>query len=126
MPTQLNESAIQQSTIIVNPKGVTQVRFLVWKSLRIFAFGPDAMPTGRADDYLTPEPDEGFEAIAGTRPPWKGLLRSGTNARREGRENIFCPVLVDANGERLWVQVILSPSMARPMDGVMPDCGLHS
>jgi len=44
----------------------------------------------------------------------------------EGRENIFCPVLVDANGERLWVQVILSPSMALPMDGVMPDCGLHS
>jgi|CXWL01.1.fsa_nt_gi adenine-specific DNA-methyltransferase len=95
LSSMFNESAIQQTTIVVNPKGVTQGRFSRVEEFGIFAFGPDAMPTGRADDYLTPEPDEGFEAVAGTRPRWKGLLRSGTNARREDRGNMFYPVLVN-------------------------------
>lgn len=90
-----DETAIQQTTIIVNPKGVTQGRFSRVEEFALFAFGPGAMPQGKADDYLTPEPDEGFEAMAGTRPRWKGLLRSGTNARREDRENMFFPVLID-------------------------------
>lgn len=29
------------------------------------------------------------------KPRWKGLLRSGTNARREDRKNLFYPVLID-------------------------------
>jgi adenine-specific DNA-methyltransferase len=90
-----DESAIQQVTIIVNPKGVTQGRFSRVEEFALFAFGPGAMPEGKADDYLTPEPDEGFEAFAGTQPRWKGLLRSGTNARREDRQNMFYPVLMD-------------------------------
>ena len=90
-----DETTLQQTTIIVNPKGVTQGRFSRVEEFALFAFGPGAMPQGKADDYLTPEPDEGFEAMAGTRPRWKGLLRSGTNARREDRENMFFPVLID-------------------------------
>ncbi len=94
-----DESALQQATIIVNPKGVTQGRFSRVEEFAMFAFAPGAMPEGRADDYLTPEPDEGFEAVAGTRPRWKGLLRSGTNARREDRDNMFYPVLIDPKRE---------------------------
>jgi adenine-specific DNA-methyltransferase len=82
-------------TIVVNPKGVTQGRFSRVEEHALFAFKPNALPEGKADDYLTPEPDEGFEAVAGTRPRWKGLLRSGTNARREDREFLFYPVLLD-------------------------------
>jgi adenine-specific DNA-methyltransferase len=93
--TLFDETAIQQTTIVVNPKGVTQGRFSRVEEFALFAFGPDAMPEGKADDYLTPEPDDGFEAVAGMRPRWKGLLRSGTNARREDRENMFYPVLLD-------------------------------
>lgn len=89
------ENALQQVTIVVNPKGVTQGRFSRVEEHALFAFRPNAMPEGRADDYLTPEPDEGFETVAGTRPRWKGLLRSGTNARREDREFMFYPVLLD-------------------------------
>lgn len=94
-----DESALQQATIVVNPKGVTQGRFSRVEEFAVFAFSPGAMPEGRADDYLTPEPDEGFEAVAGTRPRWKGLLRSGTNARREDRDNMFYPVLIDLKRE---------------------------
>ncbi len=95
LETLFPENALQQTTIVVNPKGVTQGRFSRVEEFALFAFRPNAMPTGKADDYLTPEPDEGFEALAGTRPRWKGLLRSGTNARREDRENMFYPVLID-------------------------------
>ena len=89
------ENALQQVTIVVNPKGVTQGRFSRVEEFALFAFRPNAMPEGKADDYLTPEPDEGFEAVAGTRPRWKGLLRSGTNARREDRKRMFYPVLIN-------------------------------
>ena len=95
LKTLFPENALQQTTIVVNPKGVTQGRFSRVEEFALFAFRPNAMPTGKADDYLTPEPDEGFEALTGTRPRWKGLLRSGTNARREDRENMFYPVLID-------------------------------
>jgi len=86
---------LQQATIVINPKGVTQGRFSRVEEFAVFLFRPGAMPAGKADDLLTPEPDEGFEAVGGREPRWKGLLRSGTNARREDRENMFFPVLID-------------------------------
>ncbi len=89
------EKELQQTTIVVNPKGVTQGRFSRVEEFALFAFGAAAMPEGKTDDYLTPEPDDGFEFVVGTRPRWKGLLRSGTNARREDRDNMFFPVLID-------------------------------
>jgi adenine-specific DNA-methyltransferase len=86
---------LQQATIVINPKGVTQGRFSRVEEFAVFLFRPGAMPAGKADDLLTPEPDEGFEAVGGREPRWKGLLRSGTNARREDRQNMFFPVLID-------------------------------
>ncbi|MGB7200658.1 MAG: DNA methyltransferase [Pyrinomonadaceae bacterium] len=92
--------SLQQATIVVNPKGVTQGRFSRVEEYAIHIFRPGAMPVGKADDYLTPEPDEGFGAT-GTIPRWKGLLRSGTNARREDRENMFYPILIDSRHKRI-------------------------
>jgi adenine-specific DNA-methyltransferase len=86
---------LQQATIVVNPKGVTQGRFSRVEEFAVFLFKPGAMPAGKADDLLTPEPDDGFDTAPGKKPRWKGLLRSGTNARREDRENMFYPVLID-------------------------------
>lgn len=86
---------LQQATIVINPKGVTQGRLSRVEEFAVFLFRPGAMPAGKADDLLTPEPDEGFEAVRGREPRWKGLLRSGTNARREDRANMFFPVLID-------------------------------
>ncbi len=120
--TLFDESLLQQTTIIVNPKGVTQGRFSRVEEFALFAFGPDAMPEGRADDYLTPEPDDGFESVAGTRPRWKGLLRSGTNARRDDRQNMFYPVLIDlergavvGTGESLPLE--REPELNKKVDG---------
>lgn len=92
-----DERSIQQTTIVSNPKGVTQGRFSRVDEFALFCFGIGSAPEGRADDYLTPEPDEGFDAVAGTKPRWKGLLRSGTNARRQDRPNLFFPVLIDSD-----------------------------
>jgi len=91
---------LQQTTIVVNPKGVTQGRFSRVEEFAIYAFRPGAIPHGKADDYLTPEPDEGY-AESGKAPRWKGLLRSGTNARREDRENLFYPILIDESTHRI-------------------------
>lgn len=86
---------IQQTTIVNNPKGVTQGRFSRVEEFALFVFPESVTPVGRADDYLTPEPDDGFDVAAGSKPRWKGLLRSGAEARREDREKMFYPVLAD-------------------------------
>jgi adenine-specific DNA-methyltransferase len=82
----------QMVTIVVNPKGVTQGRFSRVEEYALFCFAKDAGVVGRGDDLLTPEAED--EAENDT-PRWKGLLRSGTNARREDRKGLFFPVLVD-------------------------------
>jgi adenine-specific DNA-methyltransferase len=92
---------LQQATIVINPKGVTQGRFSRVEEFAVFLFRPGVMPAGKADDLLTPEPDEGFDAVAGREPRWKGLLRSGTNARREDRQNMFFPVLIDKGKNKI-------------------------
>jgi adenine-specific DNA-methyltransferase len=87
------ESYRQMVTIVVNPKGVTQGRFSRVEEYALFCFMKGAFVTGRIDDLLTPDQ----EKYGGTKkgPRWKGLLRSGTNARRTDRKRMFFPVLVD-------------------------------
>jgi len=86
---------IQTANVVINPKGVTQGRLSRVDEQVVFCFPEGASVTGRSDDYLSPEPDEGFDGAIGKKPRWKGLLRSGTNARREDRKNMFFPVLID-------------------------------
>lgn len=85
----------QMVTIVINPKGVTQGRFSRVEEYAQFSFFGSAGVTGRGDDYLTPLSDD--DPDDDSRPRWKGLLRSGTNARREDRKKMFYPVLIDPN-----------------------------
>lgn len=82
----------QMVTVVVNPKGVTQGRFSRVEENALFCFMKGAFVKGLRDDLLTPEdPTSNSHKI----PRWKGLLRSGTNARRIDRQGLFFPVLID-------------------------------
>ncbi len=83
----------QLVTIVINPKGVTQGRFSRVEEYALFAFGNKAYVKSIGDDLLSPKKD-GSQSHTKT-PRWKGLLRSGTNARRQDREKMFYPVLID-------------------------------
>jgi adenine-specific DNA-methyltransferase len=92
---QLFPDAYQQLvSIVVNPKGVTQERFSRVEEYALFCFLGNAAVTSIGDDLLTPLPEEEGDE-EGQSPRWKGLLRSGTNSRREDRKKMFYPVLVD-------------------------------
>lgn len=86
------DAYIQMITIVINPKGVTQGRFSRVEEYAFFCFFGNATVASIGDDLLTPMSEEDKES---DKPRWKGLLRSGTNARREDRKNLFYPVLID-------------------------------
>jgi adenine-specific DNA-methyltransferase len=86
-------------TITINPKGVTQGRFSRVYEYAFFCFLGNSSASGRGDDLLTPGAEEEESDLEDDeqdrRPRWKGLLRSGTNARRKDRKKMFYPVLID-------------------------------
>lgn len=84
----LPEATKQMVTVVINPKGVTQGRLSRVEEHVIFCFNKDAKVTGGDDDLLNP-------INAAQRPRWKGLLRSGDDARRQDRQDMFYPVLID-------------------------------
>ena len=86
------EAYRQLVTIVINPKGVTQGRFSRVEEYALFCFGRQAFVSSLGDDLLSP-----VALNASTAPRWKGLLRSGTNARRQDRHKMFFPVLIDKN-----------------------------
>ena len=75
-------------TDVINPKGTTQGRFSRVEEYNIFCFAPNAFIERSVDNLLNLVEED-------RKPRWKGLLRSGTSARREDRENMFYPVLID-------------------------------
>lgn len=85
---------IQMTTDVINPKGVTQGRFSRVEEYNIFCFAPNAFVDESNDNLLNPPEEK-------TRVRWKGLLRSGTDALREDRENMFYPVLIDDSIKRV-------------------------
>jgi adenine-specific DNA-methyltransferase len=123
----LPEAYRQMVTVVINPKGVTQGRFSRVEEYAFFCFLGSASISGRGDDLLTPgvveEPDDADGN--GRDPRWKGLLRSGTNARRADRKNMFYPVLVDAKsgavvgtGDPLPLEI--EPDLEVPINGFAP------
>jgi adenine-specific DNA-methyltransferase len=88
------EAYIQIVTIVINPKGVTQGRFSRVEEYAVYCFMPNAYVHGGDDPLLGEKPTS-------NKPRWKGLLRSGTNARREDSKNQFYPVLVDPTNKRI-------------------------
>lgn len=88
------EAYIQMVTDVVNPKGVTQGRFSRVEEYNLFCFMPQAYVSGGDDPLLG-------ERSSSSKPRWKGLLRSGTNAKRIDRKNMFYPILVDSTNKRV-------------------------
>jgi adenine-specific DNA-methyltransferase len=84
----LPEMYFQMVTAVTNPKGVTQGRFSRVEEYQLFCFGRNTGVRGWDDDLLNPKKES-------SKPRWKGLLRSGTNARRADRKHMFYPVLID-------------------------------
>lgn len=88
------EYTIQQVTIVNNPKGVTQGYLSRVEEYAFFCFGPECSIAVTNDDLLTvkdkKETKDGF-----SRPRWKGLLRSGDEAQRENREQMFYPIWIN-------------------------------
>lgn len=84
------EAYRQMVTIVINPKGVTQGRFSRVEEYALFCFSNQAFVKGLSDDLLS-----AIDLTVSNVPRWKGLLRSGTNARRQDRHKMFFPVLID-------------------------------
>lgn len=82
----------QMVTIVINPKGVTQGRFSRVEEYAFFCFPNGARVFGGDDDLLSLS-----QQNVSRKPRWKGLLRSGTNARRADRKRMFYSVLVDVD-----------------------------
>lgn len=89
------EATRQLITIVINPKGGTEARFSRVEEYANFCFLGDASVAGLGDDLLAPLTGEEAERESGMPPRWKGLLRSGTDARRQDRKDMFFPVLID-------------------------------
>lgn len=91
---------IQQVTIVINPKGVTQGYLSRVEEYAFFCFGPEAKIYSGDDDLLTIKDsatsDDGY-----ARPRWKGLLRSGDEAERKDREQMFYPVWINPRTKRI-------------------------
>ena len=84
----LPECAIQMVTAVINPKGVTQGRLSRVEEHIIFCFNRASKVKGGDDDLLNPPTNA-------SRPRWKALLRSGDEARRQDRADMFYPVFID-------------------------------
>lgn len=90
----------QLVTIVTNPKGVTRPQGGLSRveEYAIFCFPEGSVMEGRGDDLLTPIKSRSQEASVssgGEKPRWQGLLHSGQEHRREDRESMFYPVLID-------------------------------
>jgi len=91
---------IQQVTIVINPKGVTQGYLSRVEEYAFFCFGPESQIFSGDDDLLTTKDavksDDGY-----SRPRWKGLLRSGDEAERKDREQMFYPVWINPQTKKI-------------------------
>ncbi len=91
---------IQQVTIVINPKGVTQGYLSRVEEYAFFCFGPESEIFAGDDDLLTTK--EGATSDDGyARPRWKGLLRSGDEAERKDREQMFYPVWINPKTRKI-------------------------
>jgi adenine-specific DNA-methyltransferase len=89
----------QMVTIVNNPKGVTRPQGGLSRveEYAVFCFPEGTVMEGRGDDFLSAIKGRRQETstAGGERPRWQGLLHSGQEHRREDRESMFYPVLID-------------------------------
>ena len=91
------EAYIQMVTIVINPKGSTRGRFSRVEEYAYFCFMPNAYVVNGTDSMLGAKDYNNIN----NKPRWKGLLRSGIGARREDSPNLFYPILIDLNNNRI-------------------------
>ncbi|MEV2241912.1 DNA methyltransferase [Micromonospora sp. NPDC049891] len=104
------EATRQLVTIVNNPKGVTRSTLSRVEEYAIFCFFGSAIASSISDDLLTPGADD-IPEDEESRPRWKGLLRSGSNSRREQHPTFFYPILIDPDTRR-----ILGTGASPPLD----------
>jgi len=112
------EAYRQLVTIVINPKGVTQGRFSRVEEYALFCFGNQAFVNSLGDDLLSSTKPSSNNAT----PRWKGLLRSGTNARRQDRHKMFFPVLIDTERNAIvgagdYLPLDQTPNLDAKVDG---------
>ncbi|MEU0570316.1 DNA methyltransferase [Nonomuraea sp. NPDC005983] len=108
------EATRQLVTIVANPKGVTRTTLSRVEEYAFFCFFGSAVASSISDDLLTPGAGD-IPDSEEVRPRWKGLLRSGSNSRREQHPTFFYPVLIDPKTRR-----ILGAGISPPLE-VDPD-----
>lgn len=91
---------IQQVTIVINPKGVTQGYLSRVEEYAFFCFGPESKIFAGDDDLLTTT-DSKASDDGHARPRWKGLLRSGDEAERKDREQMFYPIWINPKTKKI-------------------------
>jgi adenine-specific DNA-methyltransferase len=116
------EATRQLVTIVNNPKGVTRSTLSRVEEYAFFCFFGSAVASSISDDLLTPGADDIPEADE-ARPRWKGLLRSGSNSRREQHPTFFYPVLVDPETRRILGAGVSPPLEEDPdLDDLVDGC----
>ena len=112
------EAYIQKVTIVNNPKGSTRGRFSRVEEYAFFCFMPEAFVQGGKDAML----GEIKEDEDASQPRWKGLLRSGMGARREDSPNLFYPILIDKENNKIIraeasIPIGTAPNYEEKIDG---------
>ncbi|WP_236967662.1 site-specific DNA-methyltransferase [Microbacterium aurantiacum] len=94
------DSSVQMVSSAINPKGVARGEgFYRVDEYLFFVFVGSAKVNARYVQGLVVGGESGEEGVGAVR--WGALLRSGTNARRSDRPNLYYPIYVDR--ERLTI-----------------------
>lgn len=99
LETTYADARIQMVTIVINPSGVDQGGLSRVDEYAFFCFfGNAPKPIGLGDDLLADERN-----VRGADAPirWESLLRGGDTSARADRPNLFYPVLLDAEEDRV-------------------------
>lgn len=117
------EADVTLVTIVSNPKGVTRNRLSRVEEYAYFCFFGSAEVAVTRDDLLTPRSED--EALPESRPRWKGLLRSGSNALRTDHWTFFYPIYIDPNAHRIIdtgepLPLDVDPAFGPREDGAIP------
>ena len=115
------EARIQMVTSVINHSGVARAKeFYRAEEYLFFVFVGDAGITPSGEDMLNPP-----ESFEGKKIDlWRRLLRSGTNARRQDRANLFYPFWIDSSRERIHSVGDGIPLGVNPDTVVPPEPGL--
>lgn len=112
-----SEARIQMVSAVINPAGVTRPgAFARTDEYIFFVFigGAKATPAALSDEWRVNPSDKRT-----TRILWSMLIRTGTNARRIDRPNLFYPIFVSGDGKKL-IEAGSAPSLKTKREDITP------